>query len=251
MRMKPSRRISLQLAALCLAFSMVTPAAAQGLNYNALEHVDHGYLSEVAAVSGTMAFTNIEISDLSPGHPAHRYMLTFFYDVAAPVVIGYVGVEATFAGYEGAFGAYMYDMTAGIQAGERFFASATSDSNSVTLYDYDFSWIGGPGMDLIVFTTENGYTLSIGEQADGLANLIDLKGKTETTLGDSGFPLTMTDGSERMTRVEVGSEIYEGGDAIYGNGMVIDHFTPAPEPSGALLLGLAGLLAVIRRRRTG
>jgi len=243
------------LATTCLVG--VLPSWGQGTDYNKLEHVDAAYLSQVAAFSSTMAFTNFQLVDVTEGHEPDVYMGTLFFDLASPMTYTThnSAMGTLYLGhYVGAVGFYMYNVTDGIQSGERYLSPA-APAESFFVSEVDFTPSIGLIYDGINLVTPDGSELWLLERAMNVdpatVAMIDSEGQTLFTLGEIGFPFAVSSGTiweNAVTFTEGGQETarFESTDRILGNGLVA---SVVPEPSGVLLVGAAGMVALLRRRR--
>ena len=134
------------------------------------------------------------------------------------------------------------------------------NATSQALIDYDFPTGSNPDGTMILFSTPiESFSLVAGDfggaqEADGLLEITAFGANDQVVATDSvQWPAGMTAPFAELSisGVRVSKILYQSGGSFAGSTFIDDlTFTPVPEPSSALLLGI-GLTAIAAGRRRG
>jgi hypothetical protein len=239
---------------LCLAALLFnsTCVKAQTLNWesNQLGHINSDFRSQVEGLAATgRQFAFIDFSDYAYVSPVssqlEEYRVTLFYQSNASIISDHSPLDdlqdQVTMFLAGSFGYYIHNTTLGTSLYSKLW-----EENSIILVT-DKNWQTNtfdpptPGSDILL--------AYVAQSTVNLDAWIDLTWRNEpTTLGDriDVSLLTSPEAVFWLTGGDNDEYFYELRPGAVAN---FNPLVPVPEPSGALLVGIAGALGMLHRRR--
>ncbi len=183
------------------------------------------------------------------------FMLTIFFDIDTVLSTNLMQVEGLnnndYSFHSGAFGMYVYNMDGNYQEQTRFFsASPTVAQGKLSFSELEYTDGTGVYQDQIeAYVGSANFLYWEGNGGTG----VDTTSTIDTALGNTvrtaGFPFPVTPPANGAFIYSPSGPLLSSTNPINGNIHSTGILTAIPEPSSALMLGAAGSLALVKRRR--
>ncbi|RYD84552.1 MAG: PEP-CTERM sorting domain-containing protein [Verrucomicrobiaceae bacterium] len=231
---------------LALASCLVSISSVHGaISYENLDHITTTYLNNVKAVNKNIGYANFEGMNSS----SVPFMVTVFFDidtVLTTTLVEHMWGSNLYSQYTGAFGVYVYNMQTNTVAVTPVFSGNINTIQSIlALTEYR----GDTGLYQDQFDFSVGlsnFNYSDANNNDGNDTTSTFSTALGNTIRTAGFPFSVVP-TANFAYSPTG-QVWSA-DAINGNLHSTGIIAAVPEPSGILMLGAAGCLSLVKRRR--